>query len=218
MKTLTQTIVIAFVMLVHSQLFAQTENIAVVAADKMNLLYIGIDNPISIAVPGVTNDKLRVSIVNGTLIKNEDKYFVKVDNVNDVIINVAAEMKPGQIKMVGSTTFRVKRIPDPYPCLAGNCKSGTVISKTQLLKNPALSVPLELPFELKFEIESFTFTYNTDNTIVSEWTSGSVFNQKMIDAIVKIEKGNKIFIEDIKVKVPDGTTRTVGSLSFVLAD
>ncbi|MEI6853038.1 MAG: GldM family protein [Bacteroidota bacterium] len=204
--------------LMNAQLVAQTENAVVVAAYKMNVLYIGIDNPISIAVAGVSNDKLRVSIMNGTLVKNGDKYVVKVDNVNDVIINVAAEMKPGEIKMMGSTTFRVKRIPDPIPCLNGNCTPNASISKAELLKNAVVSVFMQLPFEMKFEIESFTLTYNTDNSIVSEWTSGNLFSQKMIDAVSKIEKGNKIYLENIKAKGPDGTSRMLSSTWFVLMD
>jgi gliding motility-associated protein GldM len=218
MKALPKFTTIAIAVLMCIQVFAQTENTAVVAADKMNVLYIGIDNPISIAVPGITNDKLRVTITNGTLVNNEGKYIVKVDNVNDVVIHVAVEVKPGEIKMMGSTTFRVKRIPDPVACVSGNCINNSTLSKTELLKNPVLSVFIQLPFEFKFEIESFTFTYNTDKSLISEWTSGNLFNQKMIDAVSKLEKGNKIFIEDIKAKGPDGTTRMLNAIAFVLSD
>jgi gliding motility-associated protein GldM len=218
MKTLSKLIILIVAILLQIQLFAQTENIAVVAADKMNVLYIGIDNPISIAVPGIESEKLQVSIVNGSLTGSKGKYVVKVNNVNDVTINVAAEIKPAEIKYMGSTTFRVKRIPDPIPCLNGNCTPNASISKAELLKNTVVSVFMQLPFEMKFEIESFTLTYNTDNSIVSEWTSGNLFSQKMIDAVSKIEKGNKIYLEDIKAKGPDGASRKLNSIWFVLTD
>jgi len=50
MKKTTKVIVILFAIFFNIKLFAQTENLAVVSADKMNVLYIGIDNPVSIAV------------------------------------------------------------------------------------------------------------------------------------------------------------------------
>jgi gliding motility-associated protein GldM len=216
MKTPAKFFVLIMALCYHVHLFAQSEKTAVVSADLMNLLYIGIDNPVSIAVPGIADSKVNVSISNGTLLRNNGKYIVKVDNTNDVVINVAAETAPGVLKSCGSYTFRVKRIPDPQACVAGHCGSKLVISKAALLNKPELSIKMDIPFELKFEIVSFTLTYQNEGNLYSETTLGSKFNQKMTDAINKMEDGRKIYFEDIKVKGPDGATRNLGSIAVKL--
>ncbi len=216
MKTFLKSIVLITALFCNVHLFAQTEKTAVVSSDLMNVLYIGIDNPVSIAVPGIADSKVNVSISNGTLLRNNGKYIVKVDNTNDVVINVSAETAPGVLKSYGSFTFRVKRIPDPVACVAGQCGSKLVISKATLLNKPELSVKMDVAFELKFEIVSFTLTYQKDGNLYSETTSGNKFNQRMIDAIKKMEDGSKVFFEEIEAKGPDGATRKLGAISVKL--
>jgi hypothetical protein len=58
---------ILFTIFFNYQLNSQNENSVVVSADKMNILYIGIDNPVSIAASGIPSDKLKVSSSNGTI-------------------------------------------------------------------------------------------------------------------------------------------------------
>ena len=83
MKTITKTLVIFLAILSNISLFAQTDATAVVAADKMNVFYIGVDNPISVAVPGIASDKLRVTVNNGTITGSNGKYIVKVGNTTE---------------------------------------------------------------------------------------------------------------------------------------
>jgi len=218
MRTFTKSMLLFMAVICNLQLIAQTEYTPVVSADKMNVLYIGIANPVSVAIPGISSDNLRVSIQNGSITGDRGKYIVRVENTQDVIIIVSAEIKPGEIKEMGKTTFRVKRIPDPLVGLNGKYMDNLTVSKAELLKHAELNVLMMLPFELKFEIESFTLTYTTDKSLVRETTGGNVFTQKMLDDIAKLAKGSKVFIEDIKAKGPDGATRVLQSLTLVLYD
>jgi gliding motility-associated protein GldM len=211
-------IVIVILLLLNVQLYAQTEYNAVVAADIMNLFFIGIDNPVSIAVSGIANDKLIVSIKNGSITGSKGKYIVKVDNLNDVVIQVAAELKPGEIKVCGSSIFRVKRIPNPIPCVNGNCNANVTINKTELLKNPELTVKSMVPFELTFQIVSFTMAYSSHNTIISETATGNKLSQKMIETISNMVSGSKIYFEDIKALGPDDEVRNLNSITVILTE
>lgn len=219
-------LVLISALMFNAQLYAQTENSAVVSADKMNVLYIGIDNPVSIAVPGISSDKLKVSINNGTITGSNGKYIVKVDNIAETTIEVSAEIKPGEIKKVGSSAYRVKRIPNPTPVIGNlsNNPQGLFISKAELLKNPEVTVSLNLPFDLKFEVVTFTLTYSVDNAngkgkdLISFVANGSKFTPVMIDAINKLPKDSKIYIEDIKVKGPDGSIRSLSPIIIKLTE
>jgi hypothetical protein len=110
----------------------------------------------------------------------------------------------------------VKRVPDPQACIANQCGAAIFISKEALLQTPGLTIMLNLPFELKFEIVSFTMSSMLDGNLTTEAASGDKFTQKMTEMIKGMEAGRKLYIEDIKVKGPDGTTRMLNSMTIVL--
>jgi len=219
MKKTTKVIVILFAIFFNIKLFAQTENLAVVSADKMNVLYIGIDNPVSIAVQGITGDKIKASISNGTITGNNGKYIVSVNEGYESVIEVSAEITPGEIKNIGSYAFRIKRIPFPSASIGGiYCNNNLYLNKEDLLKNPQVSVSNNLPFEYEFHVLSYKFTYKTDGDLISKAVIGNKFSTEIIDAINKMEVGNKIVIEDIKAVGPDGTVRMLSSFMIILAE
>jgi gliding motility-associated protein GldM len=86
-----------------------------VAADKMNVFYIGVDNPISIAAAGVSSNSLKVSVNGGgtTISGSAKNYTVKATTQGDcnVVVSSPEMAAPATFK------FRVKRIPDPIPIL-----------------------------------------------------------------------------------------------------
>ena len=98
----------------------------VVSADKMNVFYKGVDNPVSISVPGVPADKLQPSINNGSLTRGKDGYVVRVKSGNAATISVSATMPDGSKKSMGSMEFRVKTIPNPVPYVAQQTGSANV--------------------------------------------------------------------------------------------
>lgn len=211
MKTITKIGILLFAILINFQLYAQTENLAVIAA-KMNVFYFGIDNPVSVAVPGYSNEDINVSITNGTIKGSDGKYTVTVSGGTETIINVTAKTGTGEIK-VGCDTFKIKKVPDPIPCIGNYCTSKISCTKEELLKNPEITVSLTLPFDLKFEVASFTFSYFPNKETLSEKNvTGNKFSKDIIDIIHKMEIGNKFYHENIKSKGPDGTARTLAAM------
>jgi hypothetical protein len=218
MKTFTKKmIVILFAILSNFQLYSQTEKLVVISADRLKILYVGIDNPVSIAVQGITSDKLKVSISNGTIIGSNGKYIVKPGQDSISIIEVTAEIKPGEIKKVGCDTFIIKRIPDPIPSI-GKYISNSYISKDELLKNAEINVSLNLPFDLNFEVISFSFTYKENNNLITKKVIGNKFTQEIITAINNLKVESKVYFEDIKAKGPDGAVRRLSPIVIKLAE
>ena len=77
----------------------------------MNVLYAGIDNPISIAVPGIPMSSINASMTNGSLTRNGDKWIARPAQVgSDAEITVTARLEGGN-QRISSTTFRVRRLP-----------------------------------------------------------------------------------------------------------
>jgi gliding motility-associated protein GldM len=218
METIPQKMILILIAIFFNiQLYSQTENSVVVSADKMNILYIGIDNPISVAASGIASDKLKVSISNGNITGSNGKYIVQPLGGSESIIEVSAEVKPGDIKKVGSVVFKNKRIPDPSPCIGNYCNTSLYITKEELLKSTIVNVSLNMPFEIKFEIVSFVFSYLDENKNKDDIpVTGNRFNQDIINSINKMNGGDELFIENIKVKFPDGSFRNLSPIEIKL--
>jgi N-acetylmuramoyl-L-alanine amidase len=95
----------------------QAAHEVVIALDKMNMLYIGVDNPVSLAVSGYRSKDLIVSIQNGTITGKDGKYIARVSNINPAEI-IIETIENGKRKLLGKQTYRVKRVPDPVDRIA----------------------------------------------------------------------------------------------------
>lgn len=216
MKTISKMIVIFLAIQFNYQLFAQTNNLAVISADRIKVLYIGIDNPISIAVPGITSDKIKVSITNGIITGENGKYIVKVNKAKESIIDVKAEITPGEFKKVGSDTFAIRYIPDPKLCLGNYCDDTFFMSKEEFLENPEFKAEIGLPFDVKYDIVSYTFTYQINDVATTIKVNGKKITPEIIDIIKNQKDNNKVIFEDIIAKGPDGGLRKLNSIIVTL--
>ena len=97
---------ISFVLRVHGQGIA-------VAADKMNELYISIDNPITIAAENISNKSLIVKTTNGKLTGEKGQYIFRSETVGPAEISVYKKLNSKLIKL-GSAVFRVKENSASY--------------------------------------------------------------------------------------------------------
>ncbi len=188
---------------------------ATVSADKMNVFYIGVDNPVTISVPGVPNDKVRPSMTAGTLTpKGQGQYVVKVTTVGETTVNVAAEIG-GKLQSMGSKKFRVKRVPDPVAFIGG-VKSGT-INKNVLAASKMIVAKLDnFDFQLTFIVTSYTFLINIKGDIIPTLGSGNMLTADMLKKISSASAGTRIYLEDIKAKGPDGVPRSLSPINLKL--
>ncbi len=100
---------------------------ATISADAMNVLYIGLDNPMSISVPGVAPSATQVSTGAGiTLVKLSDgKYKATVSaGSKESSISVSAKMPDGSVKKMGEMKYRIRQVPKPEAML-GQLGSGS---------------------------------------------------------------------------------------------
>ncbi len=193
----------------------------VISADKMNVLYIGVDNPMSISVPGVPNEKVFPSIAGGGGVLKRDpkrgagKFVVTVKTQGKANINVSAELD-GKKTSMGSMEYRVKRVPDPVAKCAG--KKGGPINKATLAAQPGIvSIMENFDFELYFRVRSFKMTIVRKGRDPIELSSkGNRFTNQMRSIVKGSPIGTKVYIEYIRASGPDGTVRALSPLNFVL--
>ncbi|MBL7739248.1 MAG: gliding motility protein GldM [Chitinophagaceae bacterium] len=187
---------------------------AAISLDKMNVLYIGVDNPVSIAASGGGDDKIQASISNGTLTKvGSGKYIARVSKVDDnTKITVSVDGK-----VAGVSEFRVRTIPDAQAYIGGQ-PSGTEVSAGAFKAQPGVAAGIKnFPFQLDYEVVSYNFTCDTDDDIVSIPATGALFRDAVKRAIDQhVKAGRMVTIENIRVKGPDGRVVSVPSIFYYI--
>lgn len=180
---------------------------AVVSPDKMNVLYIGVPNPISVSAPGVPLEKLRVSMSGGSVKGSGGKYTANVSSIGTARVTVSGEVAPGKTQVLGVTEFRVKRIPDPKAMFAG--KSGGSTSAANIRGQDRLFARLEnFEFDAKFNVTRFSLLLAKPRQDVIKVTStGGTVSPQMRAALNTVTPGTKVIFTDIVAVGPDGSQR-----------
>ncbi len=186
---------------------------AVVSADKMNVLYIGVDNPISISAPGIAKEKLKASISGGgTLSGGNGKYIVKVTTPGKVMITVSGEVEKGQYKQLGGMEYRVKRVPDPV-AKVGGIVSGNMSANQLKTQRGVFAVLENFDFDLKFTVKKFEMTVIRARQDPLRLVSNSAaLTPEMVNALNTISPKDKVFFDEIIASGPDGTNRRLNGV------
>jgi len=187
----------------------------VVSPTKMNVFYVGVDNPVDVSVNGVPSEKVFPSIDGGgSITKSGLGYIVKVKNPGKVKISALADIDGKKISM-GDREFRVKIVPTPVAKCGG--KIGGTYKKNELLSQQGIKAELEnFDFDLKFEIVSFIVSANIKGYNEEARGTGFKFSSEQLNLMRKVETGKKLYIESIKAKGPDGSVRDLPSIVFKL--
>ena len=166
---------------------------AVVSADKMNVVYRGLDNPISVSLPGVGDNNLNVSATGGKLSGSRGKYIIKPGAGNVVTINVNAKLSSG--KTVNSkAVFRIKDIPAAMGSVRG--QYGTVkMPKSGLSNMPIAAGYLDFEFDLKVKVLSFKIKVPGKLTVV---VNGSKLDARAKKVLATAKRGDMITIFGIE--------------------
>ena len=189
-----------------SQSYQVSAPTAVVSADKMNVLYIGVDNPISVSVPGIPRESIRASISSGSLSGGNGSYTARVTQAGTSVISVSAEVG-GEVRSLGSQTFRVRTVPPPIPEFGG-INSGTLSASVAKVQPGVFAVLKNFDFDMKFTVTRFTMIIARRRTDPFVQTANSnALTPQMKQALNTLAAGDLVAIDDIYVKGGDGTTR-----------
>jgi hypothetical protein len=187
-----------------------------VAPAKMNVLYIGIDNPVTIAAAGVPAGEIFVRINgDGTITGSGVDYNVVVRQPGEVGIEVFRRAADGQLTPLSTQRFRVKRIPDPVPLLNGSFRSGAMRLEDVAKLQDIRPVVQNFEFEAGCSVVSFTMTILPSKANPYEFSVvGGAIPEKHREALKALPVGSSVFFDDIKVLCPgDAGARNVGGVA-----
>ncbi|UFH36790.1 gliding motility protein GldM [Flavobacterium acetivorans] len=178
-------------------------NAATISADKMNVVYRGVVNPMTISFAGVSADKV-VASAPGLTSAGGGKYKMSPGSGNEVVINVTAVLNDGS-KVSDKKVFRIKGIPGPTGTIRG--ESGIVKGPKSNLEIATIGAKLEdFDFEVGLDVVGFNLKVSGQPTVVVQ---GNRLNAQCKAVISKAGRGDQVSISEIKTKL-------VGAGSYLL--
>lgn len=186
-------------------------NSAVISADKMNVVYRGVPNPMTISIPGISDDKVKATGNGLKKISGNGKYIMTPGSGREVTIKVSGVMSDGTPVSSAPQKFRIKDIPSPVGTIRK--QSGIVqMPKTSLEKS---TIGAELPdfdFDLTLKTSAFTLKVPGQSAVV---VSGNKMNAQAKKAIAKARRGDIVTILDIKSSLVGNTSYKIKNASPV---
>jgi len=182
---------------------AQGKHTAGIVAERMNVLYAGLPNPITI-VSSVPHKKLHIDWGGATATSlGEGRYDVDVPKTfvgREIIIHISAELKKGKIVDLGRSYYRVKPVPLPNVFVGGNIVYGEY-AKDAILVNPFVSARMgtDFYFDMRWQVLSYkvTFLCDEDEPIM---VNGAKFSDSVIEKIQHASSGTIVVFSDIKIQ------------------
>jgi gliding motility-associated protein GldM len=178
-------------------------NSATIAADKMNVVYRGVSNPMTITFAGVQDNKVRAS-ATGLTKKSGSSYTMTPGQGREVTINVSATLPDGGGNVSDKKTFRIKDIPRPTGAIRGETgDGGCVRMQRQGLEKSSVSAALEdFDFDLNLTVSGFKFKVSGQPTVS---VSGRKLNSQAVAALKRAKRGETVQIFDINAKIANNS-------------
>lgn len=188
------------------------EPTATLAASKMNVIYVGVDNPMQVSAPGVSVDEIEIA-GPGISFRPDPKipggYIAKASKANPRGTKITVKKKDGTV--LATPEFRVKRLPDPAASILGQ-KEG-LVSKGKLKAASFIKAEMEnFDFEAKVVVRSFKMTVSMGGDLKEFTANNATLTPAMRSMLSNVRRGWRVYFEDIKVRMPDGSTRGVPSI------
>ena len=185
----------------------------VVSPTAMNVFYQAVDNPVEVSVPGYPSRAIRASINNGRMTGSGSNYTVVPTRLGTAKVSVSVNVD-GTTRGMGSKDFRVEKVPDPFPSLAG--KKGGTLAKGEILGEMGLKaeMPEWFKFNLEFRITSYTLSANVGGFTQEVRGTSPNFSNEMRQIIRNMRSGSRVYFDDCQAVGPDGATRNIGTCAI----
>lgn len=127
---------------------------ALVSADKMNVLYRGLPNPVSGSILGADNSQVSLSASGGSVSGGRGKWTVTPGSGTTVNLTISGRDPKG--KTISQTfPFRIKNVPPPVGQIRG---SSVVTMPASSIANQTVSAAMpDFDFPVSFSVNSFKF-------------------------------------------------------------
>ena len=171
-------------------------NSATISADKMNVVYRGVTNPMTISFAGISADKVSASAPGLRSAGKPGSFLMNPGSGTEAIINVTGTLPDGS-KVSDKKVFRIKSIPAPAGAIGG-ATGVTGGAKSRLEVSQISAVMQDFDFQVDLRVVGFSLKVPGQATVV---VSGDRVNSQCKAALARASRGDQITISEIKTKL-----------------
>jgi len=168
---------------------------ATISADKMNVVYRGVVNPITISFAGVSDNNVTASAPGLTKAGGTGKYNMEPGQGTEVMISVTAKIDGKPVS--DRKPFRIKNIPAPQGAIGG-VVGETKGQKSRLEVSQVTAVLPDFDFNVNLKVVQFSLKVPGQPTVV---VNGDRVNAQCKAALARATRGDQVTISDIKTKL-----------------
>lgn len=187
---------------------------AAISADELNVLYVGLPNPISVSVGGVDPKNVSVTAVGGGVNLRPAKSgqfnaLVPVRNGNECLIKVTAKLPDGRTVSMGDKKFKIRNVPRPVFKAGSVGFSGPIsLSALKVQANAVAALDNFVYDGVKYDVLSYRFTCIGRRTNGPKIMTANGASLAPISTFLKmLGPGDLIQFDQIKVIGPDKTPK-----------
>ncbi|MCW4469497.1 gliding motility protein GldM [Flavobacterium sp. MFBS3-15] len=169
-------------------------NSATISADKMNVVYRGVDNPISVSFAGIAANNVTASAPGMRSAGKPGQYMLSPQSGNEVVVNVTGKLPDGK-NVSDKKVFRIKGLPAPTGKIRNEVAAKGPKSNLEVC---TISAEMEdFDFPVTVNVTQFNLKVPGSPTIV---VSGNKMDAKAKAAIAKASRGDVVVISEIKAR------------------
>jgi gliding motility-associated protein GldM len=185
-------------------------NSATISADKMNVVYRGVPNPISVSFAGIADNKVSASAPGMSSAGKPGKYVLNPGGGNTVMVNVTGTLPNGD-KVADKKEFRIKGLPAPTGKVRGEIAAKGPKSNLEVVTISATMEDFDFPVSVN--VTQFNVKVPGQPTVV---VSGNKMDGRAKSAIAKAQKGDVVVISEIKASFSgiDQRAKAVSACTF----
>lgn len=188
----------------------------IINREDLEVLYLGIRNPLRIETDNLDPQSLFVSSDVGQIRKINDLYYAKFDKVGEVTVTVEAQVEGEKIH-VNSRKFYIRDLPLPYASL-NSLRSGEILDNN-MKKQRKLFIESDLNNTEEFyNVKQFRLTrISGDRFEVNQLPNvnrTANFGPSTIEMVNKASKGDLYVFDEIVVIGANGREHELQALAF----
>jgi gliding motility-associated protein GldM len=173
--------------------------VATVSADAMKIVYVKLDNPMGISVPGFSAADIKVTASSGATISGGNgRYKVSADgSTRKISISVSAKGRS-----MGTTEYKVRQIPEPRAQLGGVRNDGRakLIGELKAQDRVLANLGEGFAYDLPFQVTSYRIILDSRRGVVTRQVSGNLIPTDIRQKISTMKSGDRILIEEVKAR------------------
>lgn len=185
---------------------------ALIAADKMNVVYRGVSNPMSISIPGIPDNNVNAS-ASGLSKVSGSKYLMNPGTGRTVTITASGKLPDGQT-VSSNSEFRIKDIPRPNGSIRGETNTAKM-PRTNLEISTVGAILEDFDFDLNLAVSGFKFKVPGEPTVV---VNGDKLNAAAKSALKRAGRGDAVQIFDIEAYITNNKTYKLKKVSPVVVE